>query len=96
MDDVQLEFVNIFLELFSRVDMSGGQPVHGFLGSVDVTECLLKVLFEGSEGPEGLVGKTLLVADFSPHGSGPFLHVQQCVCNLPVVIVVQGIVDQEV
>ena len=55
--------------------MGDGQPVHGFLGGVNITECLLKVLFEGGKSPEELVGETLLVADFSPCGSGPFLHV---------------------
>ena len=55
--------------------MSGGKPVHGFLGGVDISKGLLEILSEGGEGPKGLVGETLLVADFSPHGSGPFLHV---------------------
>ena len=51
-DDVQLECVDIFLELFSRVDMGGGQPVHGFMGSVGVYERGFKVGLELSERSE--------------------------------------------
>ena len=75
MDDIDLKLVDIFLELVSEVDAGGGEPVHGFLSSVDISKGLFKILFKGVEHPEGLVGKTLLAADFSPHGSGPFLHI---------------------
>ena len=87
-NDVQLEPVNVILELLSRVNTGGGQPVHGFLGGVNITKGHLEICLEGSEGLKGLVGKTLLAADFGPHGSRPFLHIGQSIHNLPVVIIV--------
>ena len=63
---------------------------------IGVPKGFFKICFEGDESPEGLVGKTLLVVDFSPHGSGPFLHVGQGVGNLPVVVMVEGLVDKEI
>ena len=74
-DDVGFKPVDIILELLSIVDAGGGQPVHGFLGSVSITKCLLKICFKGGKSPEGLVGETLLAADLSPCGSGSFLHI---------------------
>ena len=48
-DDVQLECVDIFLELFSGVDTGGGQPVHGFMGGVGVYKRGFKVGLELSK-----------------------------------------------
>ena len=76
--------------------MSGGKPVHGFLLGVDVPESFLKVGLESSKSSKGLVGKSLLVANLGPCGSGPFLHVGQGIGNLPVIVVVEGLVDKEV
>ena len=76
--------------------MSGGEPVHSFLLDVGISKGFFKVSFKCDKCPEGLVGKTLLVADFSPHGSGPFLHVGQGIGNVPVVVVVEGLIDEEI
>ena len=54
-DDIEFESVDIILELFSRVNTGGREPVHGFLGSVDVSEGLFEVLLERGESPKGLV-----------------------------------------
>ena len=95
-NNIQLELVDVFLELFSSSDVGGGEPVHGFLLDVGISKGFFKVGFKCDECPEGLVGKTLLVADFSPHGSGPFLHIGQGISNLPVVVMVEGLVDKEI
>ena len=41
-DNVKFELVDIVLELFSRVDVGGGEPVHGFLGGVNISKSFLK------------------------------------------------------
>ena len=51
-DNVQLERVDVFLELLSGIDMSSGQPVHGFSGSIGVDEGGLKISLELSESSE--------------------------------------------
>ena len=76
--------------------MGGSEPVHGLLLDIGVPKGFFKVGFKCDECPEGLVGKTLLVVDFSPHGSGPFLHVGQGVGNLAVIVMVEGLVDKEI
>ena len=95
-NDVQFELVDVFLELFSSGDAGGGEPIHGFLLNVGIPTSFFKVGFKGNESPEGLVGKSLLAVDFSPHGSGPFLHIGQGVGNFPVVVMVESLVDKEV
>ena len=50
MDDVQLKCVHVFLELLSRFDMSGGQPIHGFSSGVGVDEGGFKVILKLGEG----------------------------------------------
>ena len=74
-DDVQFELVDIFLELFSSGNVSSGKPVHGFLLDIGSPEGFFKVGFKCNEHPERLIGKTLLVANFSSRGSRPFLHI---------------------
>ena len=76
--------------------MGGSKPVHGFLLDIGIPEGSLKICLESNKSPEGLVGKTLLVTDFSPHGSRPFLHVGQGVGNLPVIVMVEGLVDKKI
>ena len=49
-DNVQLEHVNVFLELLSGINMSGGQPIHGFLGGVGVNKGIFKISLELSKG----------------------------------------------
>ena len=49
-DNVQLECVNVFLELLSRIDTSGRQPIHGFSGGVGVDKGVFKISLELSEG----------------------------------------------
>ena len=88
--------VDVLLELFSSGSASGGEPVHGFLLNVSVSKSFLKICFESDESPKGLVGKTLLAVDFSPHGSRPFLHIGQGIVNLPVIIMVESLIDKEV
>ena len=61
MDNVQLECVNIFVELSSRVDMGGGQPVHGFTGGIGVT--IYFSLFLSCFHPASLG----LIVTLSPH-----------------------------
>ena len=61
-----------------------------------VPESFLEIGLKSDESPKGLVAKTLLAMDLSPHGSGPFLHIGQGIGNLPVVTMVEGLVDQEV
>ena len=95
-DDVQFELVDIFLELFSSGDASSGEPVHGFLLDIGIPEDFFKLSFKCNERPKRLIGKTLLVANFSPRGSRPFLHIGQGVSNFPVIIVVEGLVDKEI
>ena len=68
-NNVQLELAGVFLELFSRGDASSGKPVHSFHLDVGVTKGLLKIILEVGECSKQLVGKPLLVVDFSP-GSG--------------------------
>ena len=68
MDNVQFKLIGILLELLSSGNVGGGKLVHGFLLNIGVSKCLLKVFLKGGEGPEGLVGKSLLTADFSPCG----------------------------
>ena len=86
----------VLLELFSSGDAGGGKPIHGFLLDIGISESFLKICFESDKSPKGLVGESLLVVDFSPHGSGPFLHIGQSIDNLPVIIVVEGLIDKEV
>ena len=93
-NNAQLKLVDIFLELFSSGNAGGGKPVHGFLLNVGIPESFLEISFKDSKSPKRLVGKSLLVADFSPHGSRPFLHIRQGIGNLPVVIMVEGMVDK--
>ena len=76
MNDIQLELVDIFLELFSSSDVSSGEPVHGFLLDISISECFFKISLKGIESPKGLAGESLLAMNFSPCGSRPFLHVQ--------------------
>ena len=95
-DNVQFEMIDILLELFSRSDASGGEPIHGFLLDIGIPEGFFKVGFESGESPKGLTGKSLLVVNFGPRGSGAFLHVRQGVCNFPVVIIVEGGIDQKI
>ena len=76
--------------------MSSGEPIHGFLGSVGISKSHLKICFESDKSPKGLVGKTLLAVDFSPHGGRPFLHIGQGIGNLPVVVMVEGLINKEV
>ena len=96
MNEVQLELIDVFLELLSSGNASSGEPVHGFLLGIGISKSPFKAGLKNGEGPEGLVGKTLLMADFGPHGSRPLLHVRQGVGNLPVVIMVEGLVDKEI
>ena len=49
MDNVQLECVDVFLELLSGIDTSGGQPIHGFSSDIGVDEHGLKIGLELSE-----------------------------------------------
>ena len=95
-DDIQLERVDVFLELLSGIDMSGGQPVHGFSGDVGVDEGGLKISLELSESSERQGSQCLLATDFCPYGSRSLLHVRQGEGDLPVVVIVQGVIDQEV
>ena len=48
-DNVQLECIDVFLELFSGIDASGGQPIHGFTGSIGVNKGIFKILLELGE-----------------------------------------------
>ena len=96
MDDVEFKLIDVLLELFSSGNVGGGKPVHGFLLNVGISKCFFKICFENGESPEGLVGKSLLAVDFSPHGSRPLLHIGQSIGNLPVVVVVEGLVDKEI
>ena len=50
LNNVQLECVDILLELLSRVNASGGQPVHGFSGGVGVYESCLEISLKLGEG----------------------------------------------
>ena len=93
MNNVEFEHMDILLELFSIIDASGGKPIHGFLQGIDISEGFLKILFKGGKSPKGLVGKSLLVVNFSPCGSGLFLHIGQGIGNFPVVIMVESLVD---
>ena len=74
-DNIQFELVGIFLELLPSDDASGSKPAHSFLLDVGVSKGFLKICFESSKGPEGLVGKPLLVSDFGPGSGQSFLHV---------------------
>ena len=74
-NNVQLEHVDILLELLSRVDASGGQPGHGFLGGVVVPESCLEIGLKLGEGSKQQGGQSLLVTDFCPNGSRSLLHV---------------------
>ena len=49
-DNIQLKCVDVFLELLSRIDTSGRQPIHGFSSGVGVDEGVFKVGLELSEG----------------------------------------------
>ena len=82
--------------MFSSGNAGSGKPVHGFLLDVGISKSFLKISFEGDKSPKGLVGKTLLAVNFSPRSSGPFLHVGQSIGNLPVVVVVEGLVDKKI
>ena len=95
-NDIQFKLVDVLLELFSSGNEDGGEPVHGFLLDIGFSESFLKIGLEDDKSPKGLVGKPLLAVDFSPCGSGPFLHVGQGIGNLPVIIVVEGLVDKKV
>ena len=95
-DNIQLEVVDVFLELFSSSTVGGGKPVHGFLLDVGISESLFKITFKGSKSPEGLTGESLLSANFGPHGSGSFLHIRQDICNLPVIVIIEGSIDQQI
>ena len=74
-NNVQLECVDILLELLSRLDLGGGQPVHGFLGSVGVHKCSFKISLKLGESSKQQGGQSLLVADFCPGGSRSLLHI---------------------
>ena len=87
-DYIQLECVDVFLELLSRVDAGGGQPVHGLSGGIGVDERGHEVGFELGKGPKGQHGQPLLASDFCPGGSRSLLHVGQGKHNLPVIIIV--------
>ena len=76
--------------------MGGSKPVHGFLLDIGVPEGFLEICLGSDKSPGGLVGETLLVMDFSPCCSRPFLHVGQGVGNLPVIIMVEGLVDKKI
>ena len=84
------------LELFSSSDAGSGEPVHGFLLDVGISESFFEISFKGDKSPERLVGKTLLVVNFSPRSSGPFLHIGQGIGDLPVIIMVEGLIDKEI
>ena len=76
--------------------MSGGQPVHGFSGDVGVDEDGLEIGLELGESSERQGSQSLLAMDFCPYGSGSLLHIRQGEGDLPVVVIVQGMIDQEV
>ena len=76
--------------------MSGGQPVHGFSGNIGVDKGGLEVGLELSESSKRQGSQSLLATDFCPYGSGSLLHIRQGKGDLPVVVVVQGMIDQEV
>ena len=76
--------------------MSSREPVHGFLSSVSISKSHLKVCFKSNKSPKGLVGKTLLVTDFGPCGSRPFLHIGQGIGDFPIIIVVEDLVNKKV
>ena len=82
--------------MFSTGDAGGGEPVHGFLLNVGIPEGFLEICFKSDKSPEGLVGKSLLAADFSPHGSGPLLHIGQGIGNIPVIVMIEGLIDKEI
>ena len=48
-DNVQLERIDIFLKLLSRIDVSGGQPIHGFSGSIGIDKSIFEILLELGE-----------------------------------------------
>ena len=51
--NVQLEHINVLLELFSGVDVGGGQPSHGFPGSIVVDKGGFEIGLELSKCSEG-------------------------------------------
>ena len=87
-DNVQLECIDIFLKLLSRIDVSSGQPIHGFLGGVGINKSIFEVLLELGERSKRQGGQSLLAADFCPYSGGSLLHVGQCEGDFPIVIVV--------
>ena len=87
-DNIQLECIDIFLELLSSVDVSGGQPIHGFPSGVGIDKGSLKVLLKLGECSEQQGGQSLLAADFCPYGGRSLLHVRQGEGDLSVVIIV--------
>ena len=92
-DNVQLEHVNVFLELLSGIDTSGGQPIHGFWGGVGVDKGVFKIGLELSEGSTRQGSQSLLASDFCPYGSRSLLHVGQGEGDLSIVVIVQGVID---
>ena len=94
--NIQLECTDILLELFPRVNASGGQPSHGFLGGVGVYKHCFKISLELGKCSERLSGQSLLVADFCPCGSGSFLHIGEGEGDFSIIVMVEGMIDQEV
>ena len=74
-DDVQLERIDVFLELFSGVDASSRQPIHGFSSGVGIDKGSLKVLLKLGECSKRQGGQSLLAADFCPYGGRSLLHI---------------------
>ena len=95
-DNIQLERVDIFLELFSGIDAGGRQPIHGFSSGVGIDKSIFEILLELSECSKRQGSQSLLATDFCPDGSGSLLHVGQSESDFPIVIVVQGVVDQQI
>ena len=95
-DNIQLEHIDIFLELLSGFDASGRQPIHGFSGSVCIDKSIFKILLKLGERSKRQGGQSLLAADFCPYGGGSLLHVRQGEGDFSVIVVVQGMIDQEV
>ena len=94
--DVQLEHTGILLELFSSINASGGQPSHGFPGGIGVHEGGFKIGLELSECSKQQGGQSLLAVDFCPRGSGSLLHIREGKGDLSIVVMIEGVVDQEV
>ena len=95
-DDVQLERIDVFLELLSGIDASGGKPVHGFSGGVGVDKGIFTILLKLGKRSKRQGSQSLLAADFCPYGSGSLLHIGQGEGDFPIIIVVQDVVDQQV